>query len=124
MINFDELSSDLYQRGREAMQRSEFEQAAALFRCSVELSPHFKTLELLGECLLESGNVSSEVILYLAAAAGLGNKSFKSYFLLARALEARGKLTEAIEKLDVAIEIHPQFKAAVEYRDLLQKRLQ
>jgi tetratricopeptide (TPR) repeat protein len=93
----------------------------ALLRCSVELSPHFKALELLGECLLESHNVSSEAIVFLAAAAGLGNRSFRSSFLLARALSSRGKIREAIEKLDAAIELNPQYRAAVELRDELKK---
>ncbi len=102
------------------MERREFAEAAALFRSSVELSPHFKTLELLGECLLESGDRSSDAIVFLAAAAGLGHKSFRSYFLLARALALRGQMREAIEKLDIAIELHPDFRAAVELRNALK----
>jgi tetratricopeptide (TPR) repeat protein len=123
MMDSDESSGDLYERGREAMERREFEQAAALFRRSIELDPHFKTLELLGQCLLESTPASSEAIVCLAASAGLGRRAFKSFYLLARALASRGDLTRAIEKLDVAIELHPQYKAAVEYRDELRKHL-
>lgn len=115
-----QLASDLYQRAREAMDRKELEEAIALFRCSAELCPHFKTLELLGECLLELRN-TSESIIFLAAAAGLGNRAYRAFFLLARALSLHGEISSAIEKLDLAIELQPSFRAAIELRDELTK---
>jgi tetratricopeptide (TPR) repeat protein len=117
-----ELSSQLYQAGREAMEQRQFDDAVVLLRSSAELCPHFKTLELLGECLLELPGRSSEATLFLAAAAGLGNKSARSFFLLARALSLQGNIQAAIEKLDIAIEIQPQYRAAIQLRDELQNR--
>ena len=117
-----ELSSQLYQSGREAMEQAQFDVAVALLRSSAELCPHFKTLELLGECLLELPGRSSEATLFLAAAAGLGNKSSRSFFLLARALSLQGDIQGAIEKLDIAIEIQPQYKAAIQLRGELRNR--
>jgi tetratricopeptide (TPR) repeat protein len=121
-VLMDQLSSELYQRGREAMDLHKYEEAAALFRSSVELRPHFKALELLGECLLEGEHASSEAIVVLAAAAGLGNQSSRSLFLLAKALSLTGNLQDAIQKLDLAIEINPQFKAAILLRSDLRAR--
>jgi hypothetical protein len=46
-----EEASRLYGRGRAQMDAGALEEAVALFRESVALEPHFKTLELLGECL-------------------------------------------------------------------------
>jgi len=115
----EDWSFQLYELGREAMVRREYEAALAFLRSSVELLPHFKTLELLGECLLESGHVSSEAVTILAAAAGLGNRAFRSYFLLARALHVCGRTKEALEKLDIALVLQPDFKAAAQLREEL-----
>jgi tetratricopeptide (TPR) repeat protein len=55
-----------------------------------------------------------EAILYLAAAAALGNKQFRSRYLLAKALLAIDEEADAITKLKEAIEIQPTYKAAKE----------
>ena len=117
----EELSSELYQRGREAMEQHQNSEAAALFRSSISLRPHSKSLELLGECLLEMKSAPEEAIVFLAAAAGLGNKASRAFFLLARALSSQGMRQDAIEKLEIAIEMQPQFRAAIELRDALLK---
>lgn len=106
------------------MEQRDYETATVLLRCSNQLSPHFKTLELLGECLLELGNANFEAIVVLAAAAGLGNRPFRSYFLLARALNACGRTKEAIEKLDLALALQPDTRTARELREELLRRSQ
>ncbi len=98
------------------MERRDYDAAIALLRRSNELFPHFKTLELLGECLLTSGAANSESISVLAAAAGLGNRAARAYYLLARALHEGGRTQEAIEKLDAAISFQPDFLAAAQLR--------
>jgi len=124
MTDSTQLSTDLYHLGREAMQRQEVDKAAELLRKSIELGPHFKTLELLGELLLESQGGSAEAIVLLAAAAGLGGRQPRPLFLLARALAHRGEIADAIEQLDRAIEIQPTYRKAIELREELKQAVQ
>jgi tetratricopeptide (TPR) repeat protein len=69
MMNAD----DLYHSGREAMEAGTLEDAIRLFRQSVAEWPHFKTLELLGECLLRLER-PREAIIPLAAATALNQQ--------------------------------------------------
>ena len=71
------LARDLFEQGRSAMKRGDLDVALEQFRESIRVSPHPKTLELLGECLLLKTQ-HSEAIVYLAAAAGLGAKQFRA----------------------------------------------
>jgi len=66
----EELDAKLYQHGRDRMARGELEEAVQLFRASAELHPHYKTLELLGECLMKLKRYK-EALVPLAAATGL-----------------------------------------------------
>jgi len=104
-----------------AMDRKDLASAAVFLHCSNELYPHFKALELLGECLLELPGSTSEAIITLSAAVGLGNNASTSLFLLARGLLSQGRLQDALEKLDLAIAMQPHFKAAVGLRNELQR---
>src|SRR5262245_42487639 len=110
-----EGSRRLYEEGRRAMESRDFRTAIEKFRRSVEVFPHFKTLELLGECLLLDDDLV-QAITYLAAAAGLGKKQTRARFLLAKALLAVWEDRDAIEKLKEALVIEPNYKSA---RDLL-----
>lgn len=112
-----ERASQLYQRGREAMDIGDHESAIRLFEESAAIDPHFKTLELLGECLLKMRRYHP-AIMPLAAAVGLGNKPFRALYLLAQALDESGSRRNAIEKLEEAIRINPDYKAA---RELMAK---
>lgn len=47
-------SHALYDEGRALIEVGDLEQAVERLKQSVEVGPHFKTLELLGECLLSS----------------------------------------------------------------------
>ena len=109
--------STLYQRGRAAMEAGETESAVRLFQESASIDPHFKTLELLGECLLKLGR-HHEAVISLAASIGLGTKVYRAMFLLAKALDESGFRRNAIEKLEEAIAIKPDYKSA---RDLLEQ---
>lgn len=104
-------SSLLYHEGRKLILSKDFEAAIERLKKSSELIPHFKTLELLGECFLEQKNYS-QAIIYLAAAAGLGNKSFRSYFLLAKALLEFDEVDKATEKLNEALRLNPNYREA------------
>ena len=106
----------LYQQGRTAMAVNDLETAIRLFEESARISPHFKTFELLGECFLKRGQ-HWEAISPLAASAGLGNKPYRALYLLAQALHNSGRRVEAIEKLNQAVEMKPDYKAALALLD-------
>ena len=112
-----EKSSALYQDGRKAMAANDLNSAISLFERSTQYDPHFKTLELLGECFLKLGR-NKEAVVPLAASVGLGNKPYRALYLLAQALNAVGRKTDAIEKLNQAIETKPDYKSA---RELLRR---
>lgn len=79
----------------------------------MKLGPHFKTSELLGECLLKAGK-PLDAILYLAASAGLGNNNFRAEFLLAQAFLAVDGKYDAVSHLKKAIQMNPSYKSAKE----------
>ena len=108
-----DLGTALYQEAREARKNGDLKAAIRKLRRSGKLAPHFKTYELLGESFFEMERFP-EAILYLAAAAALGNKQFRSRYLLAKALLAIDEEADAISKLKEAIEIQPTYKAAKE----------
>ncbi len=65
-------SSELYRQARKAMDAGQVETAAELFQQSINAEPHFKSLELLGQCLIMLGR-TQEAIVPLAAATTLNN---------------------------------------------------
>ena len=107
----------VYQAGREAMERANFDEAVEHFTRAFFLEPHFKTLELLGTYCQKLGRLS-EAVLYLAAAAGLGNRQFRARFLLAEVLVSLDDIDGAVNKLEEAIELNPNFRRA---RNLLKR---
>lgn len=111
-----EKAHSLYQEGRLAMDKRDFTKAIKSFELSSQLSPHFKTLELLGECLLNI-NKPNEAILALAASIGLGSKPFRARYLLGRALIQIDEKSDAAYQLNEAITLKPDYKTA---RDLLK----
>ncbi len=76
----NESSSDLYRKARESM-NNQFEKAVALFEKSIILDPHFKTLELLGECYIRL-DLLKKAIVPLAASVSL-NSGVRAASLLA-----------------------------------------
>lgn len=112
MSGFETENYMLYQEARTAMKSGNYDLAIERFEKSADLAPHFKTLESLGECFLEQKSYSRAII-YLAAAAGLGNNQFRAYYLLAKALLAFGEPDKAVEKLNEAIRLNPNYKTAI-----------
>ena len=88
-----DLSHQHYERGRSLMLNGDLHQAISEFDTSIEYSPHFKTLELLGECYLKLGEYKKAVV-PLAAAATL-NDQVRARSLLAKALLALGERQHA-----------------------------
>jgi tetratricopeptide (TPR) repeat protein len=99
------------------MVREAFDRAAEQLTRAFFLEPHFKTLELLGTCCKKLGRLH-QAVLYLAAAAGLGNRQFRARFLLAEVLVSLDDIDGAVNKLEEAIELNPNFVRA---RDLLKR---
>jgi tetratricopeptide (TPR) repeat protein len=91
--------------------------AAEKFSRALSLEPHFKTMELLGTCFQKLGQ-HHEALLYLAASAGLGNRQFRARYLLAEVLVSLGEIDMAIDKLEEAIALKPDYRRA---RELLQR---
>ena len=106
-----DLATQSYAAGRAATQAGDFPAAIQHLRSSGSAAAHFKTYELLGECLL-AVNRPNDAIEYLAAAAGLGNRQFRSRYLLAQALLLVGEVDWATDKLTEALELQPTYRAA------------
>jgi tetratricopeptide (TPR) repeat protein len=88
-----DISQALYHEGRTLMEAGNLEQAVQRLKQSVEMAPHFKTLELLGECLLKLRR-PLEAIVPLAAATALNNQ-VRAPSLLAQALLECGEFLDA-----------------------------
>jgi lipopolysaccharide biosynthesis regulator YciM len=68
-----ERASHMYQLGRDQMASGDYTSAIESFRAGLDASPHFKTLELLGECLVRVGRLR-EAIVPLAAVTTLNGQ--------------------------------------------------
>lgn len=99
------------------MDRGDFTTAVAYLQRALAQRPHYKTMELLGTALRELQR-PEEALVYLAAAAGLGNRQFRARYLLAEVLASLGLTEDAIVKLEEAIELNPNYRAA---RELLER---
>lgn len=117
MTKEKKTSSETYTRGKELLEEGDYKGALEILMPSGLNTPHFKTFECIGECLLAMER-PAEAVLYLSAAAGLGNKQIRPYFLLATALIRINDPLGAKHKLEQALSLNPHYKAA---RDLLLK---
>jgi tetratricopeptide (TPR) repeat protein len=109
-------SHEKYLRGRAAMDNADFQGAIELFEESAQLTPHFKTLELLGECRLKN-NQPLDAIIPLAAAVGLGTNAFRAMYLLAHAYFEISEKRTALKYVERALAMKPDFKSARELKD-------
>ena len=106
----------LYNQGREFMEAGELEQAIQSFQASVQALPHFKTLELLGECLLTLRK-PWDAIVPLAAATAL-NSQVRAPALLAQAFLQGGEFHEAGKFASLVLTRAPGNKLAREVMDV------
>ena len=102
------------------MDRGQLEEAVLVFEQSVAYSPHFKTLELLGECMARLGR-HRESIVPLAAATTL-NKGSRAPSLLAEAFLLVGELDEADELASIALTRDPKNRKALEVKTAVAER--
>jgi tetratricopeptide (TPR) repeat protein len=112
----DELSQayGLYQKGRLMMEEGKLDEATVLFQHSIELSPHFKALELLGECFLRL-NQLREAVVPLAAATAL-NKGVRVPSLLAEVFLQLKDYQAAEEVAEVALSRDSNNRKALEVK--------
>jgi len=103
-------STALYTEGRALLESGDFVGAVEKFEASIARSPHFKTLELLGETFLRAGD-PARAIVPLAAATTL-NAQVKAPSLLAEALLATGNRFKAHEIAKLALARDPMNKRA------------
>ena len=98
------------------MSAKDYAAAARLLEKSAELQPHFKTLELLGECRVHLG-LLREAVLPLAAATAL-NEQARAPSLLAVVLSQLGETEDATRMARVALARSPTNRTAL---DVLRK---
>jgi len=104
------------------MEAGALEDAVARFRESVAEWPHFKTLELLGECLLRLER-PREAIVPLAAATAL-NRQGRAPALLAQAFLVMGTYRDAFDQAEEALRRAPTSKLALEIRQAARRHLE
>ncbi len=113
-----EESQRLRSEARGHMSSGSWSEATSLLRRAIDLDPMSINCELLGDCLLQLGQVK-EALIYLAAGTGLGHNQFKTRVKLAKALYALGAAFEhdALWQLEEALRINPDYRVA---RELLE----
>ena len=111
-------SFEKYEAGRVAMEKGDLDRAIELFEESVKIAPHFKTLELLGECKIEIRR-PADAIVPLAAAVGLGTNAFRPMYLLAKAYSEMGARKTALSYVEKALQMNPNFRTALELKKFL-----
>ena len=107
-------SSELYIEARQMMDEGKLEEAVKLFQQSISDYPHFKSLELLGECFIRLNRLS-EAIVALAAATTL-NKGVRAPSLLAEAFLKLKEYPQAREMAEIALSRDPNNRLAREVR--------
>jgi predicted Zn-dependent protease len=105
---------ELYEAGRALMDAGALVSAASTFEESVRLDPHFKTLELLGECLFRAGR-PREAIVPLAAASPL-NPGVRAPALLAEVFLELNSRHDAEAMATLALSRDPSNRRALAVR--------
>jgi tetratricopeptide (TPR) repeat protein len=109
-------SSELYLKARQMMDEGKLEDAIILFEQSISHYPHFKSLELLGECFSRLNRLS-EAIVPLAAATSL-NKGVRAPSLLAEVFLRLKEYRQARETAEIALSREPHNRTAQRTRKI------
>lgn len=120
MIGDIDRSSRLYNDARARVDKGDLDAAVPLLEQSISDYPHFKTLELLGECYQKIGRLQDAVI-PLAAAVTL-NKGSRAAAILATVLLELKEYKQAEDIADVALQRAPTNRIALRVKELLLKR--
>ena len=116
MIDTLSQSFDLYRQARELMEKNQLEDAVRLFQQSIVLSPHFKSLELLGECFIRLNRLP-EAVVPLAAATTL-NQGPRAPSLLADVFLKLEDSDRANEVAEIALSRDPNNRIALNAKKL------
>lgn len=114
-----DASHRLYRLGRSAMDGGDLEAAVEHFRRSCDERPHFKALELLGECLMRLDR-TAEAIVPLAAATTL-NRGVRAPSLLAQAFLELADHASAADAVEIALGRDPGNRAALSVKHALAR---
>lgn len=115
------VSITLYEQARQAMGQGALEEAIALFEQSVTDNPHFKALELRGECLIKLGR-AREAIVPLAAATTL-NKGVRAPALLAQVFLELMEYHDALDIAELALSRHAGNRIALQVKKVAKAHL-
>ena len=99
------------------MSKNLIAEAVVLFQKSAEVDPHFKTLELLGECYVRLNRLRESVIT-LAAAVSL-NKSSRAASLLAEVFLELNDYDKAKNMAEIALSREPNNKKALKVNQIV-----
>lgn len=111
-------SFDLYQKAREAMSTGKLPEAIGLFERSIQESSHFKSLELLGECLMKMERFTGAIV-PLAAATSL-NERVRAPSLLSEAFYNLGDFSNAKRFAAIALKRDPNNRKAIKIKTLVK----
>ena len=100
-------ASQLHFQAEDAMRRRQYAVAIQLLQESIELCPHYKSLELLGECMIETGEYLRAIV-PLAAATGLHTQPRAPAFL-AKAFYELGEFKDARKYAEEALRRNPSY---------------
>ena len=118
--NSSSKSSELFQKARVLMDEKKFDEAAKLFQQSISLNPHFKSLELLGECFIRLDRLQ-EAIIPLAAAITL-NRGVRASALLAKVFLDLENYGMAKDLADTALTRDPHNKTALNIIKIIDEK--
>jgi tetratricopeptide (TPR) repeat protein len=110
-VSRTERSAELYEAGWSLLDAGDVPGAIERFQESIQAAPHYKTLELLGECFLKSGRLR-EAVVPLAAAATL-NKGVRAPAILAEVFLALEQYDDAAEMAELALHRDPKNRRAL-----------
>lgn len=114
-------SLELYEKARQMMNESRLDDALMLFQQSISYNPHFKTLELLGECFVRLNRLQ-EAIVPLAAATSL-NKGIRAPSLLAEVFLRLENYHAARDMAEIALNRDEKNRKAQEVRKVVAEIL-
>jgi tetratricopeptide (TPR) repeat protein len=109
-----------YKEARSLMDQGHLEEAASLFEQNVKSNPHFKDLELLGECLMRLGRLV-DAIVPLAAATTL-NKAARAPSLLAEVYFLLDEMHDADESAELALSRDASNRKALNVKEMILKK--
>lgn len=117
----DDESTAAYRAGRRFLEVGDFAEAAHCFELSCQKRPHFKTLELLGECYMRL-NRHAEAIVPLAAATTL-SRQFRAPTLLAECFLVMDDLPAAERAVEIALSVNSSYRRAQVVRNRILKAM-